>query len=140
MTQAKVYINGSCYVSTTESDLCKECDFDIYEDYHSCRKIQADHNNCKGIIWIKQQPVETQTTTCNRTKGEPEMNIAKTVDNTAEEPKYTLTEFLEACDDWYGLDECDIHGLGRNNHFKQFLERKNNLEYQEYLRLKAIYG
>ena len=140
MTQAKVYINGSCYVSTTESNLCKECHISIDEDYSSCLKIQKDHNNCKGIIWIKQQPVETQATTCNQTKGEPEMNTtknAKIADNTTEEPKYTLAEFIEACDDWY---EEDDEMLGRNKHFKKYLERKNNPEYQEYLRLKAIFG
>lgn len=137
MTQAKVYIKGSCYVSTTESNLCSDCHISIYGDYYSCRKIQADHNNCKGIIWIKQQPVETQSTTCNQTKGESEMNTAKTY-NTTEEPKYALAEFLEVCDDWYG--DCDYDAeVPRYNHFKQFLERKNNPEYQEFLRIEKQY-
>jgi hypothetical protein len=135
MTQAKVYIKGSCYVSTTESNLCKECHIDIYEDYYSCRKIQEGHNNCKGIIWIKQQPVETQATTCTETEGEPEMNVAK---NTTEEPKYTLAAFLEAHDAY--INDNMIGYEEREEYIFKFLKRKNNPEYQEYLRLKAIFG
>ena len=139
MTQAKVYINGSCYVSTTESNLCSDCHVNIDEDYHSCIKIQADHNHCKGSIWIKQQPVETQATNCNQTKGEPEMNSAnEPTEVTAEEPKYTLAEFLEAYDA-YIADDDTYMGL-RDEFLLKYLLRFSSPEYKEYLRLKAIYG
>jgi hypothetical protein len=132
----KIYVGNDVYIACEDANWnCRGCS--AIGDDLLCTEI-TNVSSCRDVIWIKQPPVETQATTCNQTKGEPEMNTDKSAKNTVEEPKYTLAEFLEACNDWYGTVYCDSEN--RYNHFKQFLERKNNPEYQEYLRLKAIYG
>ena len=138
MTQSKVYINDSCYVSTTEesSSRCSDCHIDMYETYADCRKIQDSHNGCRGIIWIKQQPAETQATTRKELKGESEMTTAsKPTEVTTEEPKYTLAEFLES----YYAYISDKHATlaTRDEFISKYLLRFSSQEYHEYLRLKA---
>ncbi len=132
----KIYVGTDVYVAC--EDICGDC-CGCVADYQDalCNEITR-RVGCLGIIWIKQQPIETQATTCNQTKGEPEMNTAnEPVEVTAEEPKYTLADFIEACEYWYGTDDCDPYG--RNKYFKKFLERKNNPEYQEFLKIEKQY-
>lgn len=129
----KIYVGNDVY--TAHEDICGDC----------CGCI-ADHNDalcsqitrrvgCLHVIWIKQQPVETQTTTCNQTKGESEMNTDETVKNTTEEPKYTLAEFIEAYNVW-----CNMTGRydEMESVIKEYLEHKQ-LEYQEFLRIEKRY-
>ena len=139
----KIHVGTKNYIACEDyTRCCKGCVAE--NDPKLCNDIVL-HADCEtGIIWIKQQPVETQATTFNETKGEPEMNNAKIADNTTEEPKYTLAEFLEAYNVWGQMtDRYDE----MESVIKEYLECKNNPKYQEFLsieqqyfRLKAIFG
>ncbi len=131
----KIHVGTDVYIAYEDEDWnCRGCSAE--DNASLCSEI-SNRVSCHRIIWIKQQPVQTQVTTCNETKEESEMNTNKSAENTTEEPKYTLAEFLEVCDDWYG--NCDGNSNVRDNYFKQFLERKNNPEYQEFLRIEKQY-
>ena len=55
-----------------------------------------------------------------------------------EEPRYTVEEVIEAFSNALHLSWMGGHGEGIEK-VKDYLEKKSNKEYQEYLRLKAIY-
>lgn len=136
----KICIDNGVYTAsiTIDTSSCTGCDAEY--DAVLCDKITTIKFCNRDIIWIKQQPVETQTTTCNQTKGESEMNTAKTDktdNNTGEEPKYTLAEFLEAynayvADNRVGTSE-------RDSYILKYLECKYSPEYQEFLRIEKQY-
>ena len=56
-----------------------------------------------------------------------------------EEPRYTVEEVTEAFSNALHLSWMGGHKEGIEK-VKDYLEKKSNKEYQEYLRLKAIYG
>ena len=65
-------------------------------------------------------------------------NSADKEEEVKEEPRYTVEEVIEAFSNALHLSWMGGHKEGIEK-VKDYLEKKSNKEYQEYLRLKAIY-
>ena len=86
-----------------------------------------------GIREVIPQNSEVTADKKEEVKEEPRYKAA-----TAEQPLYTVEEVIEAFSNALHLSWMGGHKEGIEK-VKDYLEKKSNKEYQEYLRLKAIY-
>jgi len=121
VTTKKPYIASDdlYYVAVKETYRCRGCAFEYNAD--DCQTVANTHGGCIGIIWIKQ-PTQQKKAEVQPTKQ-------------ADQPKYTLTEFLEAYNVWGKMtDRYDE----MESVIKEYLEHKHR-EYQEFLQIEKQY-
>lgn len=115
----EVNINGITYESKQEIDACVGCV--ARYDSQLCSSIVNSDKGCSTIdriIWIKK-----------------ENNEGVVMQETNEEPKYTVEDVLSACEDFgFYMAEYEAEGI------KKHLAKQNNPDYQLYLKLKEQFG
>lgn len=125
-------INGKTYQSTSEKFFhsCQGCT--TASGSELCQTIN-EHEDCSkyGIIWIKKE-LTTESKGATMTK---ESNVS-TKKETTEEPKYTVEDVLCAVEhfDYFYFTNTQTDTI------KDYLARKDNPDYQLYLKLKERFG
>ena len=97
--------------------------YEEWQDWDEHGKVSDDNDDDYGIREVIPKSVVTTTDKKEEVK---------------EEPRYTVEEVTEAFSNALHLSWMGGHKEGIEK-VKDYLEKKSNKEYQEYLRLKAIY-
>ena len=129
--------NGKEFICCTKEQL-KLCIYGIFEtkdivgltkDGRGWQDWNADGTTCLGYYnaWAIREVVPQNLESSADKKEEVK-----------EEPRYTVEEVIEAFSNALHLSWMGGHKEGIEK-VKDYLEKKSNKEYQEYLRLKAIY-
>ena len=125
--------NGEEFVCCTLEFLRKT----IYEGIKSDKPILGYRKFGYDEAWMDW---DGETLSCPEEYGIREVipQSSEVTDDKKQEPRYTVEEVIEAFSNALHLSWMGGHKEGIEK-VKDYLEKKSNKEYQEYLRLKAIY-